>query len=73
MNSERVSSDDVAPAPAAVEALRVVCAWCKKVLHEGAPGAKTSHGMCSPICGPGRASFFGLAEVAEDGTVEFLA
>jgi hypothetical protein len=25
---------------------RVICAWCKKVLEEGDPGAPVSHGMC---------------------------
>lgn len=29
--------------------LRVVCAWCLRVLCEGTPGAATSHGMC-PSC-----------------------
>jgi hypothetical protein len=29
--------------------LRVVCAWCRRVLVEGDPGAKTSHGLC-PTC-----------------------
>ena len=26
--------------------LRVECAQCRKVLEEGDPGARTSHGMC---------------------------
>jgi hypothetical protein len=69
LSARSVSTDEVAPAPAAVEALRVVCAWCKKVLHEGAPGAATSHGICT-ACAP---KLSGVAEVAEDGTVEFLA
>jgi len=25
---------------------RVVCAWCEKVMEEGAPGALISHGIC---------------------------
>ena len=29
--------------------LRVVCAWCQRVLSEGTPGAATTHGMC-PVC-----------------------
>lgn len=29
--------------------LRVVCAWCRRVLEEGTPGAPTSHGCC-PRC-----------------------
>ena len=27
--------------------LRVECAQCRKVLEEGDPGARTSHGMCA--------------------------
>ncbi len=30
-----------------LEELRLVCAWCSKVLHIGPPHAKTSHGMCT--------------------------
>lgn len=26
---------------------RVVCAWCGKVLKEGTPGARVSHGICN--------------------------
>jgi hypothetical protein len=26
--------------------LRIVCAWCSKVLQEGSPGAPTSHALC---------------------------
>jgi ribosomal protein S27E len=29
--------------------LKLVCAWCTRVLREGTPGAHTSHGMC-PGC-----------------------
>lgn len=29
--------------------LRVICAWCKKLLQEGAPNAATSHSIC-PDC-----------------------
>jgi len=29
--------------------LRVVCGWCRRVMHEGSAGALTSHGMC-PAC-----------------------
>ena len=29
--------------------LRVVCAWCQKVLQEGAPEALVSHSIC-PDC-----------------------
>ena len=23
-----------------------VCAWCKKILHQGPPGATVTHGIC---------------------------
>lgn len=32
-----------------ISPLRVVCAWCKKLLQEGAPNAATSHSIC-PDC-----------------------
>jgi len=25
---------------------RIVCAWCKRVIEQGPPGAKVSHGIC---------------------------
>ncbi len=28
---------------------RVVCAWCRRELKSGGPGAQTSHGAC-PAC-----------------------
>ncbi len=28
---------------------RVVCAWCRRELKAGGPGAQTSHGSC-PAC-----------------------
>ena len=45
--------DDVVPAPAAAQALRVVCCYAHAgclgpVLAEGAPGAPVSHGICLP-------------------------
>jgi hypothetical protein len=33
-------------AAAKVARLRIVCSWCERVLHEGEPGAPTSHGIC---------------------------
>ena len=29
------------------EVLRRVCAWCQRVLAEGSPGARTTHGICN--------------------------
>lgn len=40
------SESDPQPAP---PGLKVVCAWCKKVVLAGAPGSKITHGIC-PDC-----------------------
>jgi hypothetical protein len=37
------------PVTVTVTVLRVVCAWCRRVLCEGTPGAATSHACC-PRC-----------------------
>jgi hypothetical protein len=29
--------------------LRIVCAWCTRVVRQGTPGALTSHSCC-PVC-----------------------
>jgi len=34
-----------------VNEFRLVCAWCQTVLTVGAPGAKTSHGICQACVG----------------------
>jgi hypothetical protein len=34
--------------PVTVTVLRLVCAYCQRVLVEGTPGAHTSHGICPP-------------------------
>jgi hypothetical protein len=37
--------------------MRVVCAWCDKVLHDPPGAVKTSHGVCKPLCPPAAAAF----------------
>jgi hypothetical protein len=75
VSDERVSADDaagvenVAPAPRDIEQLTIVCAWCKKVMHQGEPGAETIAGICE-TCGPKTAGFI---ELGPDGKAEFLA
>jgi len=34
--------------PVTVTVLRLVCAWCQRVLVDGTPGAPTSHSICAP-------------------------
>lgn len=69
--------DNVTPAPAKVEDLRVVCSWCGKVLHEGAPGAPveaTSHGICATCREQWKKDVSnGIATLDEAGRVEYLA
>lgn len=74
MSADGPSILNVAPASEEIEQLRIVCSYCKKVLREGTPGARTSHGICtSEAC---RAKFKGtegLVEISESGEVEHLA
>ena len=37
------------PSDPLLENFRVVCAWCRRELKSGGPGAQTSHGTC-PAC-----------------------
>jgi len=74
--SEPLKSDNLAQADPVVEALRVVCGWCGKVLHEGRPGAPTSHGFCnSEQCRKAfkGAQAEGLIGVGDRGEPEILA
>jgi hypothetical protein len=38
------------------EEMRVVCAWCGKVLREPPDATKTSHSVCRPLCPPAAAA-----------------
>ena len=42
-----MSEPNVVPAPSEIQELRLVCSWCQRVMRDGAPGAQTSHGICT--------------------------
>lgn len=71
MSDDRAAVN-VVPAPD-VDQRHVICAWCKKVIHQGLPDAIVSHGFCrSDAC---RKAFeSGIVSVdPATGAPEFIA